>query len=332
MWDITKCTLTSSANGTVGGSLLRLAADGKTLLTYGDRCYIEVWDVDSLTKTNDLIHRKQKNFPIGSGHPDESSPTDITHCAVSMDGTVVGGTGNGNLFLWHGRNLELIKELDIHKSLISFVDFSPSNTAFVSADTDGVIMMWDLSNERGANIKVNMTPLTCHSDSVEQVCYSSQGRRLVSCSMDKLVHLYNGPTGDLIAKLKGHNSGVMRVTFSSNEVSIASGDENGVIIIWDGFTGQLLQRIKPKVDKIIRNLQFLKQDKYICSRDGNASYITVNEVNSGKDISRLSFTTEIFDMSASSFWEEMPYLICCLKDGSVKFVKVLDPDSMHAIG
>ncbi len=332
LWDITKCELKSSVIGTVGGSLLRLSADGKTLLTYGDRCYIEVWDVDSLTKTNDLIHLKQKNNPIGSDHPDESSPTDICHCAVSVDGTVVGGTGSGDLFLWHGHKLELVKELDIHKSLISFIDFSPSGTDFVSADTDGVVMMWKLSNERGANLKVNMTPLACHSDSVEQVCYSSQGRRIVSCSMDNFVHLFNGPTGDLIAKLAGHNSGVARVAFSSNEVSIASGDETGEIIIWDGFTGQLLQRIKPKVNKYILNLQFVRQDKYICSRDINANYITVNEVDSGKEISRLSFTTEIFDVSASSLWKELSYLLCCLKDGSVKFVKLLDPESMSVIG
>lgn len=331
-WNIPKCELIASAIGTVGGYLLRLSADGKTLLTYGDRCYIEVWDVDSLTKTKDLIHLKQKNLPIGNDDPDESSPTDICHCAVSVDGIVVGGTGNGDLCVWYGEKLELVKELEIHESLITFVEFSPSGMAFVSADMDGIVMMWQISNERGANFNVNMVPLTCHSDSVEQICYSSQGRRIASCSMDNNIHLYNGPSGDLIAKLTSHNSGVMRVTFSSNEGLIASGDEKGVIIVWDGVTGQLLQSIKPKVDKIILDLQFVKQDKYICSRDSNAGYITVNEVNTGNEVSRLSFTTEIFTMSASSSWEEQSCLLCCLKDGSVKFAKLLDSDSMHIIG
>lgn len=332
LWDVKKCELTSSGIGTVGGGLLRLSADGKTLLTYGDRCYIEVWDVDSLTKTNDLIHMKQKNLPIGRDDPDESSPTDICHCAVSVEGIVVGGTGNGDLFVWYGEKLKLVKELEIHESLITFVEFSPSGTAFVSADMDGVMMMWKLPNERDANFKVNMIPLTCHSDSVEQLSYSSQGRRIASCSMDKCIHLYNGPSGDFIAKLTGHNAGVMRVIFSSNECFIASGDEKGEIIIWDGVTGQLLRRIKPRVNKEVLDLQFVKQDKYICSRDSNAGYIIVNEVSTGNEASRLSFTTEVFSMSASSFWKENSYLLCCLKDGSVKFVKLLDSDSLYTIG
>jgi WD40 repeat protein len=332
LWDTETYTLLASGTGTVGGYLLRLSADGKRLLTYGDRCYIEVWDVDSLHKTKDLIHMKQRNLPIGMDEPDESSPTDICHCAVSVDGVVVGGNGNGDLFVWYGEELEFVKELEMHESLITFVEFSPSGSTFVSADMDGVVMMWQLSNERDANFKVNMMPLTCHTDSVEQISYSSRGRRLASCSMDESVHLYNGPSGDLIAKLTNHSTGVMKVIFSANESLIASGDEKGEIIIWDGITGQLLQHIKPRIERIILDLQFVKQDKYICSRDNSAGFITVYDVNTGGEASRLNFTTEIFSMSASSFWEDKSSLVCCLKDSSVKFVNVLDFDPLHIIG
>lgn len=332
LWDIKDCKLTSSAIGTVGGFLLRLSADGKILLIYGDRSYIEVWEVETLVKTHNLIHLKQRNLPIGEDNPDESSPTDIYHCAVSINGIVVGGNGNGDLFVWYGENLEQIKELDAHESLITFVEFSPSGTAFVSADMEGTVMMWQIRNNTGRELEVNMIPLVCHDDSVEQVCFSSQGRRILSSGMDKCIHLYNGPSGDLISKLSGHNSGVARASFSSNESLIVSGDERGEIIIWDGFTGQLLQHIKPKVKKNILDLQFVRQDKYICSRDGNADYITVHEVSSGEEVSRLSFTTEIFTMSVSSFWDEAAYMVCCLKDGSVKFVNFLDFNSMNIIG
>ena len=329
LWDVKKCELVSTGTGTVGGYLLRISADGKTLLTYGDRCYIEVWDLLSLRKTHDLVHLKQRNLPIGRDDPDESSPSDICHCSVSVDGVIVGGTGNGDLFVWHGENLQHVKELDFHESLITFTEFSPSGSCFVSADMDGAMMMWKLSNEKGADFKANMNPLTSHSDSVEQICYSPHGRRIASCSIDKCIHLYNGPSGDLITKLTNHKAGVMRVTFSSNEAIILSGDEQGEIILWDGMTGQLLQHIKPRVAKIILDLQFVKQSKYICSRDSNADYITVYEVCTGNEVSRLSFTTEIFSMSASSLWKQDAALLCCLKDSSVKFIRLLDSDSVH---
>lgn len=329
LWDVKKCQLVSRGTGTVGGYLLRVSADGKTLLTYGDRCYIEVWDVLSLMKMHDLVHLKQKNLPIGRDEPDESSPSDICHCSVSVDGIVVGGTGNGDLFVWHGEKLQQVKELDFHESLITFTEFSPSGSCFVSADMDGAMMMWKLSNKKGADFQANMNPLTGHDDSIEQICYSRHGRRIVSCSMDKCVHLYNGASGDLITKLTSHKGGVMRVEFSYNEATIVSGDDQGEIILWDGMTGQLLQHIKPRVAKIIHDLQFVKQGEYICSRDSNADYITVNEVCTGKEVSRLSFTTEIFSMSASSLWKQDSSLLCCLKDGSVKFVRLLDSDSIH---
>lgn len=332
LWDVRNCRLVSTGKRQVGGYLLRLSADGKMLLTYGDRCYIEVWDVDSLTKTRDLVHLKQRNQPVGRDDPDESAPTDICHCAVSVDSTVVGGTGNGDLFVWYGEELTVVKELEAHESLITFIEFSPGGTTFISADMDGVVMMWQLPNVREGDFNVNMIPLTCHEDSVEQISYSSQGRRVATCSMDKCVHLYNGASGDLIAKLTGHNTGVMKVAFSSNEAFIASGDGKGEIIIWDGCTGQLLQHVKPKVNRIILDLQFVGQDRYICSRDNSAGSIIVNEVGTGLEASRLSFAMEIFSLSASTFWEENSYLLCCLKDGSVKFVRLLGSDSMDAVG
>ena len=331
LWDVRKCKLVSSGKGFVGGYLLRISADGKTLLTYGDRCYIEVWDVPTLTKKLDLMHLKQRNLPIGRDDPDESSPTDICHCAVSIDGIVVGGTGNGDLFVWYGEELKLVKELDSHESLITFIEFSPSGSCFVSADMDGVVMMWKLSNRR-EDFRANRITLTSHTDSVEQLCFSSQGRRLVSCSMDTALHLYNGPSGDLIAKLTKHSAGVMLTTFSSGEAVIASGDERGEIILWDGMTGEILQHIKPKLQQIVRNLQFIKQDKYICSRDINAGYITIHEVATGTEVSCLSFNTEIYSMSASSHWKDDGFLLCCLKDGSVKFIHCLESDAFSLIG
>ena len=332
MWDVVNCELKLSAIGKIGGYLLRLSADGKTLLVYGDRCYIEVWNVSSLTKINDLIHLKQRNLPIGMDHPDESSPTDICHCAVSVNGVVIGGTGNGDLFLWYGENLGCVKELEGHEYLITYIEFSPNGGTFVSADMDGVVIMWQLPSERQANFEVSMIPLTRHEDSVEQLCFSTQGRRLASCSMDSSIHLYNGPSGDLIKKLKSHKTGVLRATFSSNESLLVSGDDKGDIIIWDGITGQLLHHIKPRSSAIILDLQFVGQDMYVCSRDKNAGYIVLHEVSTGKEASRLSFTTEIFSMAASSHWKDKSYLVCCLKDGSVKFVKVLDSRTMQFVG
>ena len=332
LWNVLSNKLVTSAQNVVRGYLFRLSADGNTLLTYGDRCFIEVWDVKTLTSTHTLLHQRQKNLPIGQDAPDESSPHDICHCAVSVKGIVVGGTGNGDLFVWYGERLEFVKELMLHESLVTYVEFSPNGEAFVSADSDGIVMMWQILSSKEKDFDVNMVPLTCHSDSVEQVVYSIQGRRIASCAMDNNVHLYNGPSGDLIKSLVGHSSGVMRGTFSSDGCLLLTGDERGELIIWDGFTGNMQRHIKPHLDKIILDLYFIGQDKFICTRDVHSSCILVNEVATGKEVSCLSFSTEISTMSASSLWKDSAYLLCGLKDNSVKFVQFMDAESINILG
>lgn len=328
LWNLQTCELQGSAIKGKMGFLLRYSEDGKTLLTYGDQCYIEVWETESLKKTHDLIHRKQKNLPIGKEGPDDSSPTDICHCAVSNNGIVVGGTGEGDIYVWHGSNLEFVKELAHHKCLISFVEFSPDSSKFVSGDTDGKLTMWQLPTNLAQNFEINKIVLFPHEDSVEGICYSSQGRRLSSCSTDKNVHLYNGTSGELIVKLSNHTSSVSAVTFSSTECFLASGDERGEVIIWDGFNGQMLHTIKPTISGIVQDLAFVKQAKYITIRRLKCDYITLHEVKSGSEISQLSFPTDIYAMSASTYWEQDASIVCCLKDGQVKIIDIIEIDSM----
>jgi len=52
-----------------------------------------------------------------------------------------------------------------------------------------------------------------HSNSVETVAFSPNGRLLASGSDDKTVKLWNSATGELIQRLEGHNNWVMAVAF-----------------------------------------------------------------------------------------------------------------------
>ena len=50
-----------------------------------------------------------------------------------------------------------------------------------------------------------------HRKSVEQVVFSpGQLQRIVSGGADCMLHLYDGPTGDLIKKMEGHKSGTLK--------------------------------------------------------------------------------------------------------------------------
>ena len=321
LWHIPTNRLLASAQSTVDGFLIRLSSNGKFLLTFGEGSYIQVWNTDKLDRKITLCYQKQENTCMTSSDPDSSSPEDICHCAVSNQGLVVGGTGEGVLYLWYGDDYLSVKVLSAHDALITFLEFSPCGQYFVSADMDGKIILWQVFFTQD-QLEVNQVPLSSHNDSIEQVAFSfGHVKRIVSCSADSSLHLYSIPAGDLIKKMEGHGTSVEKVAISSDGSLIASGDGAGNIIVWDGFTGELLKRL-PAYANLILNLCFTCNDKYICSRSQQQRAVFVHEVATGSLVTCLSFHTLICTMSASlNSSYKQSYLICGLKDNSVKFVK-----------
>ena len=64
-----------------------------------------------------------------------------------------------------------------------------------------------------------------HRKSVEQVVFSpGQLQRIVSGGADCMLHLYDGPTGDLIKKMEGHKSGILKIAYSKCGCFLVSGD------------------------------------------------------------------------------------------------------------
>ena len=321
LWHVPTNSLLAAALGSVAGHLHRLSQDGKLLLAFGDRNYIQVWDTSNLTQKHMLMCQRQKNIPPGPGpdDPDSSSTGDVCHCAVSNEGLVVGGTGDGYLYLWHGEGYKSVKVLQAHQSLITFCEFSPDGQRFISADMDGKIVLWQLIDGGGV-LGVNMVSLEEHEDSIEQVYFSPyQARRIVSCSCDKTLHLYNGPSGDLLKKLKGHKEEVFRVTFSFDGSLIASGDGKGQVLLWDGYTGEL-KRCLPISGSQILDLCFVCGNQFICTRDQYGGIIQIYDVATGSPVSCLSFSAPVCTVVASPGVDD-PWLLCGLKDESVKFVR-----------
>ena len=84
----------------------------------------------------------------------------------------------------------------------------PDGRRVVSCDggrnTPGVIKLWDV--ETGECVAT----LKGHSDSVECVAVSPDGRRVVSGSHDNTLKVWNVATGNCVATLRGHSDVVRR--------------------------------------------------------------------------------------------------------------------------
>ena len=80
--------------------------------------------------------------------------------------------------------------------------------------------------------------LSGHTDEVNSVIFSSDGRSLVSGSDDMTVKLWDMQTGGTIKTFFGHTKLVRSVSISADSAIIASGSFDMTILLWDTQTGE----------------------------------------------------------------------------------------------
>jgi WD40 repeat protein len=84
-----------------------------------------------------------------------------------------------------------------------------------------------------------------HQDSVLALAFLPDGRRMVTCSYDKTLRLWDMRDKVVLEKMEGHCGWVRAVAVSGDGQLIASGDTNGELMVWHGDSGDcLMQAVK----------------------------------------------------------------------------------------
>jgi len=82
-----------------------------------------------------------------------------------------------------------------------------------------------------------------HTDSVQALQISSDGKLLATTGADRLVRVTDVATGQLTNSFEGHTHHVMGVSFRGDSRIIASAGADGSILIWDLQSGEQLRKI-----------------------------------------------------------------------------------------
>ena len=81
-----------------------------------------------------------------------------------------------------------------------------------------------------------------HTDRVDAVAFSPDGKRLATASDDKQVILWDAATGRPLRQLRGHQNIVFGVTFSADGSQLLSASRDNTLRLWDVASG-VTQRI-----------------------------------------------------------------------------------------
>jgi WD40 repeat protein len=115
--------------------------------------------------------------------------------------------------------------------------FSPDSGKLITGggepSRNGELILWDVAS---GSVVRKFTE--AHSDTVFDVEFSRDGKRLVSGAADKFVKLFNVETGELIRGYEGHTGHVLSVSIKADDSSLVSGGADFAVKLWNLDTGE----------------------------------------------------------------------------------------------
>ncbi len=175
--------------------------------------------------------------------PTELSPTTRLRLDLSSDGTriaVVGGEARVRVYdAASGKRLYERPPDGARpgQADVTAAAFSRDGRFLASAEANGSLVLWDVSDEELGEI---VHRLSGHTGEVLDLAWSPNSRLIASASRDGTVRLWDAFLGQLVHVLSGHRGEVRAVAWDDTGTRVFSGGDDGVVNQWSADNGRLV--------------------------------------------------------------------------------------------
>ncbi|XP_030643169.1 WD repeat, SAM and U-box domain-containing protein 1 [Chanos chanos] len=167
----------------------------------------------------------------------------------------VTGSTLGDLRVWNLAMNQLCAEKDAHDLGVNCCNFSPQTDSdghtlqfrLASCGQDSQLKIWIISQHASAGCMMQLLhTLTGQSSPVLSCCFSSDGQRLISGSVDKTVAVYDANQAVLLHTLTQHRRYVTTCAFAPVGPLFVTGSMDKTVNIWMMGEGEALPALSTK--------------------------------------------------------------------------------------
>jgi len=160
--------------------------------------------------------------------------------------------------------------------------------------------------------------LTGHTDEVDGLAFSPDGRFALSGSLDNTARLWDVETGQVIHTLTGHTAGIRNVAYSPDGNYLLTGSGDNTARLWDAETGQELYTLTGHTAEV-NGVAFSPDGRYAITA-GWEGTVRFWDVETGREVRSFTEDEGIYEMALSP---DGQYILTGNKDtGKVRLSEV----------